>query len=268
MVLIFSDVYEGKYRPEDLERIIHRNMLYSPAVTILEINPVTKQNMKKCLDHILQSEFSRKGKGFPLKPGKRSKSSSLPTLDSTWIDEIHTCTGGDLRQVIMTFQFLYSVQDSEKKSESQSLVGNYHRDVTLSTFHALGKLLYAKRRASSDGTMHMDFDPEKVLEASSIGLQGALTFLGYHSPDFFTDISELSQAFDTFSDSAFFMDKVYSVRCFMSVISVDFYFYLLLIFSLDITFNPGSWGFHLSIAICVVVCISCSRRCQSTSCTQ
>jgi hypothetical protein len=35
MILIFSDVFEGKYRPEDLERILDRNILYSPAVSIL-----------------------------------------------------------------------------------------------------------------------------------------------------------------------------------------------------------------------------------------
>lgn len=246
MVLIFSNVYEGKYRPEDLERLVDQTLLYSPRVCIVEVNPVTKVNIKKCVENILQGEFGTiQGKrvGF-LSSSSSSKlnhnqRSYIPTVDATWIEEIHSCTGGDLRQVIMTLQFLYcgvrnhdkrEMNHSKKKKKNDRKQGNlenYHRDITLSTFHALGKLLYAKRKTSqeiqlsssslSDGTdrrLPLDFDPEKVLEGSSIGLYGALSFLGYHTPEFFTDITELSEALDTFSDAAFFMDKLYSVSKF------------------------------------------------------
>jgi cell cycle checkpoint protein len=224
MILIFSDVYEGKYRPEDLERILDRNVLYSSAVKIMEINPVTKPSMKKCLNHIIQAEYPTHGNPRNLSRRGKGNTCKNTILDSTWIDEIHTCTGGDLRQAIMTLQFLYCAKQYEKKkSNDLKPLDHHHRDVTLSTFHALGKLLYAKRRDPSSNHLSMsdekdhhrpplDFNPEQVLEGSSIGLYGALTFLGYHSPDFFTDIMELSDAMDTFSDAAFFMDKVYTVR--------------------------------------------------------
>lgn len=297
IVFIFSDVYEGKYKPEDLERILHRNVLYSPLVQIIEINPVTKQSMKKCIDSILQVEFggeSTREFFVSSKSKRKSKSLSIPMIDSTWIDEIHSNTGGDLRQVIMTLQFLFSTLktkiydtnnnnnkttkkihgrflEKDKQQRGGMNLENHTRDITLSSFHALGKLLYAKRKivtpasttthsttaisssssqrvigrsivvpstssfslndsAGMNVNLPLDFDPERVMEGSSMGLFGALSFLGYHSPDFFTDITELSEAFDSFSDAAFFMDKLYTV----SPLGME---YLPLHFILDLLFQ-------------------------------
>jgi hypothetical protein len=56
-ILIFSDVYEGKYRPEDLERIIEPKILSLPQlVKIIQINAVTKAKMKSCISRIIKGE--------------------------------------------------------------------------------------------------------------------------------------------------------------------------------------------------------------------
>jgi cell cycle checkpoint protein len=121
------------------------------------------------------------------------------------------------------------------------LAGAVHgdsRDTKLSTFHALGKLLYAKRVKVEDITIHdtkttksggdekdyrgcawnrdlrppLQFNPERVLDDGDIGISGALSFVQCHAPDFFLDITELGQAFDRFSDAAFLLDTSIEVR--------------------------------------------------------
>jgi cell cycle checkpoint protein len=108
------------------------------------------------------------------------------------------------------------------------------RDKKLSTFHALGKILYAKRvdhipqgRLNHEKDYHdyswnvdkrppLQFDAETVLEESDIGIHGALNFVQFHSPDFFSEISDISQAFSNFSDAAYLLDSPYEVSASLS----------------------------------------------------
>jgi hypothetical protein len=84
------------------------------------------------------------------------------------------------------------------------MIGN-DRDVKLSTFHALGKLLYAKRKEENGKTV-LAFNPDDTLERSDMGVRNSLRFLEYHSVDFFTDSADLSSAFDLYSDAASLLD--------------------------------------------------------------
>eukprot|EP00526_Cylindrotheca_closterium_P014570 CAMPEP_0113629980 /NCGR_PEP_ID=MMETSP0017_2-20120614/15570_1 /TAXON_ID=2856 /ORGANISM="Cylindrotheca closterium" /LENGTH=281 /DNA_ID=CAMNT_0000540413 /DNA_START=6 /DNA_END=851 /DNA_ORIENTATION=+ /assembly_acc=CAM_ASM_000147 len=84
------------------------------------------------------------------------------------------------------------------------MIGN-DRDVKLSTFHALGKLLYAKRKEENGKTV-LAFNPDDTLQRSDLGVRNSLRFLEYHSVEFFTDITELSSAFDLYSDAASLLD--------------------------------------------------------------
>jgi cell cycle checkpoint protein len=198
-VLVFSNVLEGRHKPEDLERLVGHGLLYSPAVQIMQIHAATKPKMKKILDSIAKQE------GIKLPP------------DS--FERMHARSGGDLRYAITTLQYEQTGQTSATET-SEKDCENSTRDTKLSTFHALGKLLYAKRLAPgsekpcspglekwNDGRPPLDFDPERVVEFSDIELGGTLSFLGYHSVEFFTDITELSSAFDRFSDAAMFVDR-------------------------------------------------------------
>ena len=235
---IFSDVQEGKHRPDDLERLIPPHILYSPLVQILPIQPVTKAKMKKALQSIAKVE-------------------KLGTLSTEFVEEIHLSSGGDLRNAIFAMQFQYSasMKSSVRSNNSGNCGGGSEggakKDAKLSTFHALGKLLYAKRKPATHGQLQrqyhhdsddddfmyddnnaaassqptssiwneskwndgrgpLEFIPEEVLSRVDMNLDSAMTFLSYHSPDFFTDITELSESFDLLSDTSSFMDYKYS----------------------------------------------------------
>mmetsp|Transcript_40900 Transcript_40900/g.73737 ORF Transcript_40900/g.73737 Transcript_40900/m.73737 type:complete len:387 (+) Transcript_40900:81-1241(+) len=222
---IFSDVHEGKHKPDDLERLIPSHILYSPLVQILPIQPVTKSKMKKCLQSIAKAEgLTSLG----------SRGSSL--LPAEFFEETHFSSGGDLRHAIFAMQFRCARRSTDiiggtsNKSSNESA----KKDAKLSTFHALGKLLYAKRKQPQlqqcddsdekmssaalssrscstakwdDGRGPLEFIPEEILNNIDMGIGSAISFLSYHSPDFFTDISDLSRSFDCMSDAATFLDR-------------------------------------------------------------
>lgn len=196
-VLIFSDVREGKHQPRDLERLVDPQYLHSQLSKILQCNPVTKARMKRSLEAI-------------------SKKEGIQVPAYFW-EEVHMQSGGDLRHAIMSLQFRGNDNDVTRKNSEK----HYERDSKLSMFHTLGKVLYAKRKrvseeAESSGAFNerppLDFNPDTVMEQSGMELGGALTFLGYHSPDFFTDVCELSKAFDHYSDAALLLDRSVSSK--------------------------------------------------------
>jgi len=202
-VLIFSDVSEGKHKPVDLERLIDPAILYSPTVEVMQIHPVTKIKMKSCLSKIIEMEGGRK-------------------VSNDIYDEYHALSGGDLRHAIMSLQFQIGANTMSRtlQSDPEERKLQYERDTRLSTFHALGRILYAKRQPMNNDTLlvqasastvrvrpPLQFVPEKVMEQSDMELGGALYFLEHNSPEFFTDISELSTALDHFSDAALFLEK-------------------------------------------------------------
>ncbi len=182
-ILIFSDVSEGKHRPDDLERLISPEILYdNEQTTIMQIHSVTKPKMKKILTAIAKHEKYR--------------------CDANFFEEIHHQSNGDIRNAIMTLQLYASGRCGSRSTVTIGSEGQNNRDVKLSTFHSLGKLLYAKRTFDSNGESRLAFDPETILQRSDLGIEGSLRFLEFHSPDFFTDIIELSDAYSSFSDVA------------------------------------------------------------------
>ena len=93
-------------------------------------------------------------------------------------------------------------------------------DSKLAPFHALGKLLYAKRRprpnhpitTTPTTTQHssllppLEFCPDAVMQQTDMELPDILYFLSYHSVDFFSDINDLSSALTYFSDTNLLYD--------------------------------------------------------------
>lgn len=196
-ILVFSDVREGKHQPRDLERLVDPQYLYnSDAVTIMQCNPVTKARMKKILEQITKKEGIKVPAHF-------------------W-EEVHLQSGGDLRHAIMSLQFRGKDSDAAGVKSDKK---HFERDAGLSMFHTLGKVLYAKRKKIEDDTDSpgsnnerppLDFDPDRVMEQSGMDLGGALTFLGFHAPDFFTDVSEISKAFERYSDASLLLSQFVS----------------------------------------------------------
>ena len=186
-VLVFSDVTEGKHRPADLERLIEPQILYSSLATILQIHAATTPKMKKILEKIATFEGH-----------------SLPA--SFW-EQIHESSRGDVRHAILTLQLALS----GRQSLTTSRLPQNDRDVKPTTFHALGKLLYAKRIVEN-GKSTLAFNPEQVMERSDLGLGMSLGFLQSHCVDFFNDICELSDTMDYYSDAALLLDHTMEVR--------------------------------------------------------
>ncbi|CAB1110468.1 unnamed protein product [Ectocarpus sp. CCAP 1310/34] len=108
--------------------------------------------------------------------------------------------------------------------------GTGQRDTFLTQFHALGKLLYAKRNPPDsdgaggwpttgaggergdggvEGRGPLAFVPEEVLSQGGMELDWALAFLQYHCVDFYTDESELSQGLGYFSDADVFASRMF-----------------------------------------------------------
>jgi dephospho-CoA kinase len=156
-VLIFSDTIEGK--SNSLDQIIDAATLYdSSLVQIIQIHPPTKARFKRAL-----KRFSR-----------------AKTYNND--DDLYDKTGGDLRYALCMLQ---------------SGCQPHFRDTKLSGFHALGKLLYAKR----NGAGEISFDPELVM-SSMESAPRALSFLQYHSLGFYTSLADIAEALHSFSDAS------------------------------------------------------------------
>ena len=82
----------------------------------------------------------------------------------------------------------------------------------MSGLHALGKLLYAKRLPPTpdDPRGPLSFSPERVVDTNDMHCSSILAFTVHHSPSFFTDCEELSDAYRSFSDADVFVSKIFS----------------------------------------------------------
>ena len=183
-IFVFSDVAEGKHRPDDLERLIESNILYSQLVRIMTIPGATKARMKRCLETVAKAERIR--------------------LSAAQHEDLHVQSGGDVRHALMTLQF-------DKAINSKNSAQSGGRDQRLSAFHALGKLLYAKRDESTQGLDQergpLTFDPETIVEESGMDVSRVMDFVRHNGASFFTDVNELSGAWELLSDASYWMHK-------------------------------------------------------------
>jgi cell cycle checkpoint protein len=219
-IFICSDTAEGKIRYDELERYIHPQTLYEKSLCqILAINTPTKPKFRKVIHDIMASECA---------VGMKHRS-SFPS-SNTYVDELYDRCNGDLRFAINTLQFEmigdgwmnrnshrnHGATGRRTSSKLLTSCATEQRDSKLSPFHALGKLLYAKRQAHpahaavphiAEGTqLPLEFDPDNVIQQTDMELGDILYFLSYHSVDFFTDIDDLSTAMTYFSDASTLCD--------------------------------------------------------------
>lgn len=240
-IWIYSDGTEGQHKPADLEQYIAPHILYNPQFTkLVQINPVTKPQLRKCLDRIAKAE------GF--------------SLSKDFCEHLQLQSGGDVRFAIHTLQFDQATNHSNKSNKNiittttsttrrksaggdrsnrmtnkkrktavdntTTTISEHIRDTRWTAFHALGKIMYAKREpitsnastSSSNGggsgrgddgfvRPPLTFDPEQVVEQCDMDLGHVLTYLEFHSVDFFTDVTELSTALDLYSDASYLLEQ-------------------------------------------------------------
>lgn len=102
---------------------------------------------------------------------------------------------------------------AHKSSSGGAAAMGADRDVFLSHFRVLGKLLYAHRQECAPAAGHtrppLSFSPEDILNCSGLSTDGAAAFLQYHCVDFFTKSDEVSDALSTLSDADLFVAAQY-----------------------------------------------------------
>lgn len=166
-IFVYSDTVEG--RANSIDKLVPN------TAEVLQINPPTKARFGKRLRTILTRE-------------------GMATSFDT--NEFHAMCNGDLRFAI------YALQCCGRRiaTHPQAL-----RDATLTPFHALGKILYAKKHPDTGKPLVRD--PEGVVDSCGMDVARILDFLQYYGTDFFTDIDDLSIALEHYSDAAQFLDQ-------------------------------------------------------------
>ena len=196
-IFIFSDTNEGKVNSSHLEKLIEPTLLYSQKVKIVHINPTTKAKLKRACERVAKRERSQ--------------------IPESFKQEIDLSTNGDIRSATLALQFILVGKKRQKSTGESNILA---RDNKLSPFHVLGKILYAKREPHPsqirnigktlmiyDVLPPLSFNPEETLTKCDLSIDRCIEFLGYHSPSFFTNETELSTALTLFSDTAMLLDK-------------------------------------------------------------
>ncbi|KAH9119640.1 hypothetical protein LEN26_011529 [Aphanomyces euteiches] len=128
IVIIYSDVHEGKVTPAMLAKEFSTAVVYSPLVHIIHCNPIAPGMMKKYLAQIAKRERI--------------------VLSSQDVSHIVEQSHGDIRHAINTLQF-------QQKGGS--------RDPFMSDFHLIGKLLHRKEIADDNPLRQCNMDTARIL---------------------------------------------------------------------------------------------------------
>eukprot|EP00624_Nannochloropsis_granulata_P002375 evm.model.NODE_22070_length_83641_cov_42.053585.5 len=106
-------------------------------------------------------------------------------------------------------------REQEQEQEEQQ------KDAYMSNFHAIGKVLHAKRRSpllqdvegkegGQEARGSLAFVPEDVLGKCEMEVDGLATFIQAHCVHHFGDLGELSHALGLFSDADVLLARVFS----------------------------------------------------------
>eukprot|EP00026_Physarum_polycephalum_P001165 Phypoly_transcript_01166.p1 GENE.Phypoly_transcript_01166~~Phypoly_transcript_01166.p1 ORF type:complete len:1007 (+),score=264.12 Phypoly_transcript_01166:548-3568(+) len=203
LVFILSDTYMGN---SAVNTILSHDILESPMVSHIGVNAVTAPKAKKAIERIVR------GENLEITPSQ--------------IESIIHDNEGDVRAIINSLQFFCvgrepkekpkkgkakakEKQEKPKEKESvQTFLGC--RDISLSLFHALGKILYNKRLPETDPNADIESSlyrppmenvPEQVIERVHVEPSMFNMFLHQNYPDFFTDVDDISEALLYLSDA-------------------------------------------------------------------
>jgi len=221
LVLICSE--DSGSKDSLLKTIFKSDFISSLGIENIVFNPATTTNIVKLLTKIATE-------------AQKTKSKNIRVPDKAALEGLSESTGGDIRAAINALQFAclnsssgtndYSsvfnsgnttIKSSKSKSKkstkslktsSQSTVGN--KDKTLDMFHALGKILYAKREdAPESGFLPeqleyqrrkpLSANPEEVCSLTNLSEEAFTCFLHHNYPPFYSDVNDVSRMLDYFS---------------------------------------------------------------------
>ncbi|CEG42912.1 hypothetical protein F442_21680 [Plasmopara halstedii] len=201
VVCIYSDVREGKIDLDHLSRIFSTAVINSPQTTIIHVNAVTSPQLKKHLKYVAAQEKCR--------------------FHSADFDSIIGKCNGDMRHALNMLQLLQpanvtkhesmptspikSVKKLSVNSKSSSVIRSGARDLFLSEFHVIGKLLYGKtieNNFEEPTLLNSDANDrgyDQIFDASTMTLDRILGLVHENSIAFFSQIDGLSDAMELMS---------------------------------------------------------------------
>ncbi|KAI8138601.1 Rad17 cell cycle checkpoint protein-domain-containing protein [Fennellomyces sp. T-0311] len=153
----------------------------SPRCTVIEFNPITSSRLEKSLAMIQENEY-------------RNTKHCLP---KDQLSQIVERSHGDIRNAINTLQF-HCIPPSphipmKRKRDNQDSMGQAgERGAPLDLFHALGKVLYAKR----DPQGKFESRPEDILRLLPVDSDLFVAYLQENMLKYFNDMSSCFRALD------------------------------------------------------------------------
>ncbi|CAO3684340.1 unnamed protein product [Umbelopsis ramanniana] len=148
---------------------------------------------------ILRSAFCTKIQYTPITPKKLSKIISsiykCEALEASMdFDAIAAVSNGDIRSAINNLQF-YATPKQDNGSVDHVKASTMGREASLDLFHAIGKVLYAKR--TSKGVL--ESNPEDILTSLCVPEQTFILWLHQNYPPFMEDMDSCANAVDYLS---------------------------------------------------------------------
>ncbi|KAI9493629.1 Rad17 cell cycle checkpoint protein-domain-containing protein [Zychaea mexicana] len=187
------DANNNETRLTNVRDILPPAFVASPQCTVIEFNPITPKNIEKILSAIQDNEYRRTGH----------------KLSKNRLTHIAELSRGDIRNAINMLQF-HCIPTSpsdvvvpakrrreEDLQEDDTLTQAQHRGAPLDLFHAIGKVLYAKR----DLQGRLESPPEQTFDLLPVDSSTFQAFLYANIPKYFDsdDISSCAKALDWIS---------------------------------------------------------------------
>ncbi|CEP08975.1 hypothetical protein [Parasitella parasitica] len=191
LIMIVTDAWmessSSSYNSYDSKLNRHIDILPTELTTDLRVrqikfNPVTKANMTKALKYILAQEEA--------------------SIEKETLEDLIEKSDGDIRATINNLQFecLHELKSKKKvpaKKKSTDKAPFDDKLGPLSLFHALGKVLYAKRNPS--GTY--ESKPEHILAKLPVDNDMFISYLHQNYSEFFDDMESCSTLLGYLSDA-------------------------------------------------------------------
>ncbi|KAJ1977946.1 Cell cycle checkpoint protein rad17 [Dimargaris xerosporica] len=184
----------GGYR-----QVLPRDVLNSPYVTRLAFNPIAPTLLTKALKRVLTLEWQA--------TGHEARSAAQVPGD---LSALVANSQGDIRNALNNLQL--SAPTQLGITEPDPPHGNHRaklpplasfregRDSSLDLFHAVGKVLYNKRNTTSS-TASSQMPAERILDELPVDYDMFTLFLHQNYPSFTSDIDDIVDASQHFSDA-------------------------------------------------------------------
>jgi len=227
LVIVLSETASAK-KSGSLKQIFPPELLERLHIQTIVFNPVTTTNIVKVLTKVASVESQKGLRKFRV-PDK-------PTLEN-----LAESVGGDIRGAINALQFscLNETGDLRKAFEGVSKIGSSKstkngskndrvmgselskiggKDQSLVMFHALGKILYAKRSdqvetyslppmLAKHSRKVLKSNPEEVIQKTTLSPDPFNCFLHHNYPPFFTKINDVQRLSEYLSVSDLFLNE-------------------------------------------------------------